>query len=105
MDKIINVDMVKEFEDSFLSYSMYVNTDRAIPDVLDGLKPVHRRILWASSQLGLYPNKPHRKSARLVGDVIGRLHAHGDSSVYEAMVRMGQPWVMRYPLIDGQGKQ
>ena len=103
MLNIINIDMEKEVQQSFLDYAMYVNMDRALPDVRDGLKPVHRRILFAAHVLGLTPNKPYRKSARLVGDVIGKYHPHGDTSVYDAMVRMAQDWSMRYPLIDGQG--
>ena len=103
MYNVISVDMAKEVQESFLSYAMYVNMDRALPDVRDGLKPVHRRILFAAHVLGLTPNKPYRKSARLVGDVIGKYHPHGDTSVYDAMVRMAQEWSLRYPLIDGQG--
>lgn len=103
MNNVISVDMIKEMEQSFLDYSMYVNTDRALPDVRDGLKPVHRRILYATSVLGLTPDKPYKKSARIVGDVLGKYHPHGDTSVYDAMVRMAQPWSMRYPLIEGQG--
>ena len=103
MYNVISVDMAKEVQESFLSYAMYVNMDRALPDVRDGLKPVHRRILFAAHVLGLTPNKPYKKSARLVGDVIGKYHPHGDTSVYDAMVRMAQEWSLRYPLIDGQG--
>ena len=103
MFNIISQDMAKEMEQSFLDYAMYVNKDRALPDVRDGLKPVHRRILYAAHVLGLTPNKAYKKSARLVGDVIGKYHPHGDTSVYDAMVRMAQDWSMRYPLIDGQG--
>lgn len=103
MYNVISVDMAKEMQQSFLDYAMYVNMDRALPDVRDGLKPVHRRILFAAHELGLVPSKPYKKSARLVGDVIGKYHPHGDTSVYDAMVRMAQEWSMRYPLIDGQG--
>ena len=103
MFNIISQDMAREMEQSFLDYAMYVNKDRALPDVRDGLKPVHRRILYAAHVLGLTPNKAYKKSARLVGDVIGKYHPHGDTSVYDAMVRMAQDWSMRYPLIDGQG--
>ena len=93
-----------ELKKSFISYAMAVIVSRALPDVRDGLKPVHRRILFdMSNELNLYSDKPHRKSARIVGDVLGKFHPHGDSSVYFAMVRMAQPWAMRYPLVDGQG--
>jgi DNA gyrase subunit A len=89
---------------AYIDYSMSVIVSRALPDVRDGLKPVHRRILFdMSNELNLYSDKPHRKSARIVGDVLGKFHPHGDSSVYFAMVRMAQPWAMRYPLVDGQG--
>ncbi|MDR0907104.1 MAG: DNA gyrase subunit A, partial [Rikenellaceae bacterium] len=89
---------------AYIDYSMSVIVARALPDVRDGLKPVHRRILYdMSNELGLYSDKPHRKSARIVGDVLGKFHPHGDSSVYDAMVRMAQTWSMRYPLVDGQG--
>ena len=103
MSNLITVDMVQEMEQSFLDYAMYVNADRALPDVRDGFKPVHRRIEYATNVLGLTPNKPYKKSARIVGDVIGKYHPHGDTSVYDAMVRMAQSWSMRYPLIEGQG--
>lgn len=89
--------------DSYLDYSMSVIVSRALPDVRDGLKPVHRRILYAMYELGLVPNRPYKKSARLVGEVLGKFHPHGDSSVYDAMVRLAQEWSMRYPLVDGQG--
>ncbi len=88
---------------AYIDYSMSVIVSRALPDVRDGLKPVHRRILYAMQDLGLAYNKPHRKSARVVGEVLGKYHPHGDSSVYEAMVRMAQDWSLRYPLVDGQG--
>lgn len=90
-------------EDSFLRYSMSVIIDRALPDVRDGLKPVHRRILYAMGEMGVRPGSAHKKSARIVGDVIGKYHPHGDSSVYDAMVRLAQDWNMRYLLVDGQG--
>ena len=99
---IIQVDLVEDIEQSFLDYAMSVITDRAIPDIT-GLKPVHRRILYSAYELGLTNNKPHKKSARIVGEVIAKWHPHGDSSVYDAMVRMAQDFSMRYPLIDGQG--
>jgi DNA gyrase subunit A len=92
-----------EMRASYLAYSMSVIVSRALPDVRDGLKPVHRRILYAMYELGLMPNKPYKKSARLVGEVLGKYHPHGDSSVYDAMVRLAQEWSMRYPLVDGQG--
>lgn len=103
MMNVISMDLVQEMEQSFLDYAVSVISDRALPDVRDGLKPVHRRIVYALSDLNLVPSKPHKKSARIVGDVIGKYHPHGDSSVYEAMVRMAQSWSLRYPLVDGQG--
>lgn len=93
----------KEMQSSFLEYSMSVIVSRALPDVRDGLKPVHRRILYAMNESGYTPNKPHMKSARTVGDVIGKYHPHGDSAVYDTMVRLAQPFSMRLPLIDGHG--
>lgn len=103
MINIISTDMIQEMEQSFLDYATSVITGRALPDVRDGLKPVHRRILYALSDLNLIPSKPYKKSARIVGDVIGKYHPHGDTAVYEAMVRMAQEWSLRYPLVDGQG--
>lgn len=102
-DKIIETIFEDEIKTSYLDYSMSVIVSRALPDVRDGLKPVHRRILYAMNELGLTPNRPYRKSARIVGEVLGKYHPHGDAAVYEAMVRMAQPWSMRYPLVDGQG--
>ncbi len=102
-ERILPVLMEDEMRDSYLDYSMSVIVSRALPDVRDGLKPVHRRILYAMSELGLMPNRAYKKSARLVGEVLGKYHPHGDSSVYDAMVRLAQPWSMRYPLVDGQG--
>ena len=93
----------EEMRESFLDYSMSVIVQRALPDVRDGLKPVHRRILFAMHELGLSPDRPYKKSAAVVGDVLGRYHPHGDSAVYDAMVRMVQDFSLRYPLIDGQG--
>lgn len=90
-------------EDNYLRYSMSVIIDRALPDVRDGLKPVHRRILYTMNESGLRSTARHRKSATVVGDVMGRYHPHGDSSIYDAMVRMAQPWAMRYTLVNGQG--
>ena len=92
-----------ELKRSYLDYAMSVIVSRALPDARDGLKPVHRRILYAMHQLGMTPDKPYSKSARTVGDVIGRLHPHGDQSVYDALVRMAQPFSMGLVLIDGQG--
>lgn len=96
-------DLVKELGTNFIEYAVAVNSDRAIPDSLSGLKPVAKRILWSSFEEGRVYSKPHVKSARIVGDVMGRYHPHGDSSIYGAMVRLSQPWVMRYPLIDWHG--
>ena len=101
--KIIDVNISKEMKTSFLDYSMSVIVARALPDVKDGLKPVHRRILFAMNSLGIVAEKPHKKSARIVGDVIGKYHPHGDSAVYETMVRMAQTFSYRYPLVDGHG--
>jgi DNA gyrase subunit A len=95
--------MEDEMRDSYLDYSMSVIVSRALPDVRDGMKPVHRRILYAMYELGMTPNRPYKKSARIVGEVLGKYHPHGDSAVYDAMVRLAQPWSMRYPLVDGQG--
>ena len=101
--KLIPVDIEKEMRKSFLEYSMSVITSRALPDVRDGLKPVHRRILYTMYEDGLYPEKGYRKSATTVGDVLGRYHPHGDASVYDALVRMAQSFSLRYPLVDGHG--
>ncbi|MCZ6708284.1 MAG: DNA gyrase subunit A, partial [Chloroflexi bacterium] len=95
--------IVDEMRTSYLDYAMSVIVARALPDVRDGLKPVHRRILYAMDDLGLRPNAPHKKSARIVGEVLGKYHPHGDVPVYEAMVRMAQDFSLRYPLVDGQG--
>src|SRR5690606_27376009 len=92
-----------EMRDSFIDYSMSVIVQRALPDVRDGLKPVHRRILFSMHETGLPPNRPFKKSATVVGDVLGKCHPHGDSSVYDAMVRLVQDFSMRYPLVGGQG--
>ncbi len=102
-DGIIPMQISKEMKVSFLDYAMSVIVSRALPDARDGLKPVHRRILYDMSELGITSGTQHRKSARIVGDVLGKYHPHGDSSVYEAMVRMAQDFSMRYPLIDGHG--
>ncbi len=101
--KIIDTDISEEMRRSYLEYAMTVIVSRALPDVRDGLKPVHRRILYSASDLGLSPDKPHKKSARIVGDVLGKYHPHGDTAVYDAMVRLAQTFSMRYPLIDGHG--
>ena len=102
-DRIIKVNIEEEMKSSYIDYSMSVIVARALPDVRDGFKPVHRRILFGMMGLGITHNKPTRKSARIVGDVLGKYHPHGDSSVYGALVRMAQDWNMRYPLVDGQG--
>ena len=102
-DKLLQVDIAKEMKTSFLDYSMSVIVERALPDVRDGLKPVHRRILHAMNELGIVASKPFKKSARIVGEVIGKYHPHGDTAVYDAMVRLSQDWKMRAPLIDMQG--
>lgn len=102
-ENIIKVDYKEEMEQSYIDYAMSVIIQRAIPDLRDGLKPVHRRILYAMNQLNLAPDKPYKKSARIVGDVLGKYHPHGDSSVYEAMVRLAQDFNTNYPLVDGQG--
>ena len=102
-DKLIPVNLEQEMKKSFISYAMAVIIDRALPDVRDGLKPVHRRILYDMAELGMTPDKPYRKSARVVGDVLGKFHPHGDSSVYDAMVRLAQPFNIRYCLVEGQG--
>ena len=103
MDKIEQNNIIKEVKDSFLDYSMSVIVSRAIPDLRDGLKPVHRRILYSMYESGYTPDKQHRKCARIVGDVMGKYHPHGDSSIYEAMVRMAQDFSYRYMLVDGHG--
>ena len=102
-ERLIPIDMEHEMKKSFISYAMAVIINRALPDVRDGLKPVHRRILYAMNELGMTPDKPHRKCARIVGDCLGKYHPHGDSSVYDAMVRMAQPYSMRGLLVDGHG--
>ena len=102
-DKVIPINIEKEMKKSYLDYAMTVIVSRALPDVRDGLKPVHRRILYAMSELGVTPDKPHRKSARIVGDVLGKYHPHGDTAVYDAMVRLAQDFSTRYPLVDGHG--
>ena len=100
---IIPINIEEEMRGAYIDYSMSVIVSRALPDVRDGLKPVHRRILFGMQELGVLHNKPYKKSARIVGEVLGKYHPHGDSAVYETMVRMAQPWSLRYPLVDGQG--
>ena len=102
-EKLIPINIVDEMKSSYIDYSMSVIVSRALPDVRDGLKPVHRRVLYGMYGLGVFSNRKYLKSARIVGDVLGKYHPHGDSSVYDAMVRMAQPWSLRYPLVDGQG--
>ena len=101
--RIIPISIEEEMKSAYIDYSMSVIVSRALPDVRDGLKPVHRRVLYGMSELGLVYNKAHKKSARIVGDVLGKYHPHGDQSVYDTMVRMAQSWSLRYPLVDGQG--
>jgi DNA gyrase subunit A len=102
-ERIVQVNIEEEMKSAYIDYSMSVIVSRALPDVRDGLKPVHRRVLYGMSELGVLSNRPYKKSARIVGEVLGKYHPHGDSSVYEAMVRMAQEWSLRYPLVDGQG--
>ncbi|WP_047450548.1 DNA gyrase subunit A [Alistipes sp. ZOR0009] len=102
-EKIIKINIEEEMKTAYIDYSMSVIVARALPDVRDGLKPVHRRVLYGMNELGVFSNRAYKKSARIVGEVLGKYHPHGDSSVYEAMVRMAQDWAMRYPLVEGQG--
>ncbi len=102
-EKIIRINIEEQMKSAYIDYSMSVIVSRALPDVRDGFKPVHRRVLFGMNELGMYSNRPYKKSARIVGEVLGKYHPHGDSSVYFAMVRMAQQWSLRYPLIDGQG--
>ncbi len=102
-ERITKVNIEDQMKSAYIDYAMSVIVSRALPDVRDGLKPVHRRVLFGMSELGTYSNRPYKKSARIVGEVLGKYHPHGDSSVYDAMVRMAQPWSLRYPLVDGQG--
>src|SRR5579872_2961954 len=96
-------ELEQEMRSSFLDYAMSVIVSRALPDVRDGLKPVHRRVLYGMHEAGLQPNRPYKKSATTVGDVMGKYHPHGDSAIYDTLVRMAQPFSLRYPLVDGQG--
>src|SRR6201997_3903132 len=102
-DRIIPINIDEEMRSAYIDYSMSVIVSRALPDVRDGLKPVHRRVLFGMLDLGLNNNKPYKKSARIVGEVLGKYHPHGDTAVYDALVRMAQEWSMRYTLVDGQG--
>lgn len=102
-ERILKVNIENQMKSAYIDYSMSVIVSRALPDVRDGLKPVHRRVLFGMLDLGVYHNRPYKKSARIVGEVLGKYHPHGDSSVYDTMVRMAQPWSLRYPLVDGQG--
>ena len=102
-DRIIEINIENEMKSSYIDYSMSVIVSRALPDIRDGFKPVHRRVLFGMNKLGNFSNVPYKKSARIVGDVLGKYHPHGDSSVYLAMVRLAQECAMRYPLVDGQG--
>ncbi len=102
-NKIVQVNIEDQMKSAYIDYAMSVIVSRALPDIRDGLKPVHRRVLFGMHELGVYSNKPFKKSARIVGEVLGKYHPHGDSSVYEAMVRMAQNWSLRYPLVEGQG--
>jgi len=102
-ERIVDIDLTAEMQDSFLEYSYSVIYARALPDARDGLKPVHRRIIYQMGEMGLRPDKGHVKSARVSGEVMGKLHPHGDGAIYDAMVRMAQPFTLRVPLIDGHG--
>src|ERR1035438_9489820 len=102
-EKIVPVTLEDEMKSSYIDYSMSVIVARALPDVRDGLKPVHRRVLYGMHELGVAYNKPYKKSARIVGEVLGKFHPHGDTAVYDTMVRMVQSFSLRYPLVDGQG--
>ena len=103
-DDYARIDIVDEMKTSYLDYAMSVIVSRALPDVRDGLKPVHRRILFASQEGGFVAGRPYRKSAKIVGDVMGNYHPHGDSAIYDALARMTQDWSLRVPLVDGQGR-
>src|SRR5660397_42717 len=101
--RIEQIEIAEEMRSSYLDYAMSVIVGRALPDVRDGLKPVHRRVLFGMHDSGMQPNRPHRKCARVVGDVMGNFHPHGDSAIYDALVRMAQNFSIRYPLVDGHG--
>src|ERR1700685_2452453 len=102
-ENIVDIDVAEEMRGSFLEYAYSVIYSRALPDARDGMKPVQRRILYQMNEMGLRPDRPHVKCARVVGEVMGRLHPHGDSAIYDALARMAQPWAMRLPLVDGHG--
>ena len=102
-EKLIPINIEDQMKSAYIDYSMSVIVSRALPDVRDGLKPVHRRVLYGMYELGVFSNRAHKKSARIVGEVLGKYHPHGDTSVYDAMVRMAQDWSLRYLLVDGQG--
>src|SRR4030081_2566205 len=102
-NRVEPVDIQQEMQRSYVDYAMSVIVGRALPDVRDGLKPVHRRVLYSMFDTGLRPERSYVKCSRVVGDVMGNYHPHGDSSIYDALVRLAQPWAMRYPLVDGQG--
>ena len=102
-DRIIQVNIEEQMKTAYIDYSMSVIVGRALPDVRDGFKPVHRRILYAMNELGVSSNRPYKKCARIVGEVLGKYHPHGDTAVYDALVRMAQEWSMRHTLVDGQG--
>src|SRR6187200_3375473 len=102
-ENIVDIDVGEEMRGSYLEYAYSVIYSRALPDARDGLKPVQRRILYQMNEMGLRPDRSHVKCARVVGEVMGRLHPHGDAAIYDALVRMAQPWVMRLPLVDGHG--
>ena len=103
MDKVVSIDINEEMKKCYIDYAMSVIVARALPDVRDGLKPVQRRILYSMNEMNLEPNKPYKKSARITGDTMGKYHPHGDSSIYQAMVRMAQNFPMRYMRVDGHG--
>ncbi len=102
-ERLIRINIEEEMKTAYIDYSMSVIVSRALPDVRDGFKPVHRRVLFGMNELGNNSDKPYKKSARIVGEVMGKYHPHGDSSIYGTLVRMAQPWALRYPLVDGQG--
>src|SRR5688500_5338907 len=102
-NRIVQINIEEQMKTAYIDYSMSVIVGRALPDVRDGLKPVHRRVLYAMNELGNNSNKPYKKSARIVGEVMGKYHPHGDKAIYDTMVRMAQDWSMRYTLVDGQG--
>src|SRR5450432_3783904 len=102
-NRIVPINIEEQMKMAYIDYSMSVIISRALPDVRDGLKPVHRRVLFGMSELGVNWNKAHKKSARIVGEVLGKYHPHGDASVYDTMVRMAQDWSLRYPMVEGQG--